>query len=100
MLAVKVLLLDVVGSRLDIMVYNLGKPCHLCDLFKDNGVVNGLICILAPGEWPMVLAQNSLGVPVVYSPLLEGLDDNKAGVLLIGLVYLLIRKIPCAGDGA
>ena len=89
MLTVKMLILDVVGSRLYLRVDELGVARHLCYFLQYHCVMYCLGCVLAPGEGSVVLAKYSRCINRIDASLLEGLDDHNAGVLLVCLVDLL-----------
>ena len=91
MLAVKMLILDVVGSRLYLRVDELGVARHLCYFLQYHCVMYSLCCVLAPGEGSVVLAEYCRRIYRVDASVLECLNDHNTGVFLICLVDLLGR---------
>ena len=59
------------------------------NFLEDDGVVDGLVRVLAPGERAVVVDEHGGNLCRVDAAALEFLDDDKAGVLLIGVPDLL-----------
>ena len=85
---------------LGIGVDGQGQNCHLCDFFQHNGVVDGLRGVPAPGEGAVAGAEHAGHIHRVDAAVLERLDNDLAGVLLVILVDFLRRQLPRAGDRA
>ena len=97
-LAIKMLILDIVRSRLYLRIDEFGVTRHLCYFFQYDCIVHCFCCVLAPGERSMVLAENGRRVDRIDASLFEGLDNHNSGVFLICLIDLLGGQISCAGD--
>ncbi len=97
-LAEIVLILQVLGSRLDLGIDQLGPVSHLADFFEDDGTVYGVDRIFAPGKRTVVLAENGRDGVVVDCPCLKVIDDQLAGVLFISFVQLFLCQAAEAGD--
>ena len=97
-LSQEMLVLDNLRCRLYSGIQDLGAACHLGNLLENHCVVNCVGCISSPGERSMVGAQNTRYVHRIDASLVEGLDDNKACVLLILAVDLVSGQASCAGN--
>ena len=59
------------------------RHAHLCHFLKYNRIMNRLRSILAPGERSVIRAEHCRYVYRIDASLLEGLNDDKAGILLV-----------------
>ena len=96
MLSQEMLILDHLRSRSYAGLQGLGAVRHLRYLFQNDRVVHGVGRVGAPGEGAVVRAEHARDVHRVLT--LEGLDDDKAGVLLVLAVNLLCGQASGAGN--
>ena len=68
MLAEIMLILQLFGRFTQLRVNHLAPSRHLCHLFKDHRIVDGLLCVLPPGERPVVLAQDAGNYSTISFP--------------------------------
>ena len=86
------LFLDIVGCRLNVPVYGLGKPCHLSHLFKNYGIVDCLIGITGKLRNPQI--SFDIEIPQL-DPGTEGLVEsalNTEDKKMKQFLYLLIAN--------
>ena len=57
--------------------------CHLSNLLRDDGVIDGLVWILAPREWTVVLNQHGRGVNGIDVIVEETVDNHHTCVMLV-----------------
>ena len=61
---------------------------HLGDLLHDDGVIDGIVGILAPGEWSVVFHQHTGGVHRVDVAVDDPVDDDSARLLSYSAIWL------------
>ena len=83
MLSHEMFLFDRIRRRSNPRIDQLGTACHLCHFLKYNRIMNRLRSILAPGERSVIRAEHCRYVYWIDASLLEGLNDDKTGILLL-----------------
>ena len=92
MLSEVVLILDILRSRLNVLVDDLGPEGHLCYFLENNCVMNSLVAVLSPCERSVVSAKNTRNCLIVDAALVEFLTDDNTRVKLVLAFDLLCRE--------
>ena len=100
MFAREVLIQNALWLGGDVGVDQFGQKRHFRDLLGDDGVIDGLRGVLAPGEGAVVPADDGGNMYGVDAALAKGLDDHVSGVALVVCLDLLGCQVARTGNGA
>ena len=98
MLTVIMLIHKFRGCGLNIGIDKFSPESHLGNLFNNYGIVNSVMCILAPSEYSVAFSQYTRNGNSI-SPLLRSITHNQfACVGLIGILDFILGKTSYTGD--
>ena len=97
MLTVIMLIHEFRRCGLNIGIDKLSPEGHLGNLFNNYGIVNGIMCILAPCEYSVILAQYTRNSDNISVLLLEIAYNEPACVGLISILDFILGKTSYTG---